>query len=259
MNNFGCRFIHLPILNFILGGTIQLLGLALLPYFGVKYLVDNDSVTGDAGRAWVKSSWQVAFIQACVAYHIWKIPIPVMHPRVWLKICHDIPLISHHASWACQSQSLSMCCRSCEIISKDSQDSNASSSLLVIPLHELTTSSCLCRIEWSRSCQVNCLPRRLLLLFSALTSSPSWSCATNSSCRDIQRSVMDIHWLTLVPCRFGQVSYIGFATHSLHRELEILLTGICRLGLGCFKVREKKIVFHNDLRDKECEPFALPV
>ena len=48
-----CRLIHLPLLNFLLGFPIQLLGLALLPYFGVKYLVEKDSIKSDAGDAFV--------------------------------------------------------------------------------------------------------------------------------------------------------------------------------------------------------------
>lgn len=47
------RLIHLPLLNFLLGFPIQLLGLALLPYFGVKYFVEKDSIKGDAGDAFV--------------------------------------------------------------------------------------------------------------------------------------------------------------------------------------------------------------
>lgn len=52
--------IHLPLLDFLLGFPIQLLGLATLPYLGVKYLVEKDGdITSDAGRAIKKVAKQL--------------------------------------------------------------------------------------------------------------------------------------------------------------------------------------------------------
>jgi hypothetical protein len=48
---FSEWLIHLPLFNVLLGFPIQLLGLVLLPYFGVKYLVDKDSALEDAKGA----------------------------------------------------------------------------------------------------------------------------------------------------------------------------------------------------------------
>lgn len=57
---FSEWLIHLPALNFILGFPIQLLGLVLLPYLGVKYFVEKDgSITDDAGRAVKKVTKQL--------------------------------------------------------------------------------------------------------------------------------------------------------------------------------------------------------
>lgn len=53
---FLTRLIHLPLFNFLLGFPIQLLGLVLLPYLGVKYYVDNESLTDDASKAFVRLS-----------------------------------------------------------------------------------------------------------------------------------------------------------------------------------------------------------
>lgn len=44
---FAEWFIHLPVLNFLLGGPIQLVGLLALPYLGVRYLVEKESVSQD--------------------------------------------------------------------------------------------------------------------------------------------------------------------------------------------------------------------
>lgn len=49
---FSEWLIHLPLLDFLLGFPIQLLGLSLLPYFGVKYYVEKEgNITSDAGKA----------------------------------------------------------------------------------------------------------------------------------------------------------------------------------------------------------------
>ena len=50
--NMG-RLIHLPLLNFLLGFPIQLLGLVLLPYLSVKYFVEGDNISKDASKALV--------------------------------------------------------------------------------------------------------------------------------------------------------------------------------------------------------------
>lgn len=39
--------IHLPALDVLLGFPVQLIGLLLLPYFGLRYFVDGGSVTKD--------------------------------------------------------------------------------------------------------------------------------------------------------------------------------------------------------------------
>ena len=48
---FSEWLISRPLLNILLGWPIQLLGLTLLPYFGVKYLVEGDSISDDASDA----------------------------------------------------------------------------------------------------------------------------------------------------------------------------------------------------------------
>ena len=39
--------IHLPLLDFLLGFPVQLLGLFMLPYLGLRYLVDGGDVNKD--------------------------------------------------------------------------------------------------------------------------------------------------------------------------------------------------------------------
>lgn len=46
--------IHLPLLDFLLGFPIQLLGLLMLPYLGIKYFVEGDDYTKDAETALVR-------------------------------------------------------------------------------------------------------------------------------------------------------------------------------------------------------------
>ncbi|KAK9835044.1 hypothetical protein WJX81_006644 [Elliptochloris bilobata] len=43
--------IHLPGLNLILGFPLETVAVLLLPYFGVKYLVDKDDVAADISNA----------------------------------------------------------------------------------------------------------------------------------------------------------------------------------------------------------------
>jgi len=57
---FSEWLIHLPLLNVLLGFPIQLLGLSLLPYFGVKYFVEKDGeIISDAGKAFKKVAKQL--------------------------------------------------------------------------------------------------------------------------------------------------------------------------------------------------------
>ena len=49
-----CGLPSLQVLNFILGFPVQLLGLLMLPYLGVRYLVDNESPSKDVGEAVTK-------------------------------------------------------------------------------------------------------------------------------------------------------------------------------------------------------------
>lgn len=43
--------IHLPGLDILLGFPVQLIGVLVLPYLGVKYLVNGDDVLVDTGKA----------------------------------------------------------------------------------------------------------------------------------------------------------------------------------------------------------------
>mmetsp|Transcript_9959 Transcript_9959/g.16733 ORF Transcript_9959/g.16733 Transcript_9959/m.16733 type:complete len:161 (-) Transcript_9959:231-713(-) len=44
-------FIHLPVFNILLGFPLQLLGIAMAPYLGVRYLMDGKDVKEDIGDA----------------------------------------------------------------------------------------------------------------------------------------------------------------------------------------------------------------
>jgi hypothetical protein len=46
--------VHLPGLDILLGFPIQLVGVLLLPYLGVKYLVNGDDILADTGKAVVR-------------------------------------------------------------------------------------------------------------------------------------------------------------------------------------------------------------
>jgi ABC-type uncharacterized transport system permease subunit len=47
-------FIHLPVFNILLGFPLQLLGIAMAPYLGVRYLMDGKDVKEDIGDAFVR-------------------------------------------------------------------------------------------------------------------------------------------------------------------------------------------------------------
>lgn len=46
---FSEWFIHLPLLDILIGFPVQLVGLVMLPYLGVRYFKDGKSVTEDLG------------------------------------------------------------------------------------------------------------------------------------------------------------------------------------------------------------------
>lgn len=48
---FSEWLIHLPLLNFLLGFPIQLVGLLSLPYLGVRYLAEGENFQQDAKAA----------------------------------------------------------------------------------------------------------------------------------------------------------------------------------------------------------------
>ncbi|CAL8467120.1 g6656 [Coccomyxa elongata] len=43
--------LHLPLLDVLLGFPVQLIGVAALPYFYVKYVIEGDSLVDDVGAA----------------------------------------------------------------------------------------------------------------------------------------------------------------------------------------------------------------
>jgi hypothetical protein len=49
--------IHLPGLDILLGFPVQLVGVLVLPYLAVKYLVNGDDILTDTGKAVVCPHW----------------------------------------------------------------------------------------------------------------------------------------------------------------------------------------------------------
>lgn len=47
--------IHLPGLDILLGFPVQLVGVLILPYLGVKYLVNGDDILTDTGKVVVST------------------------------------------------------------------------------------------------------------------------------------------------------------------------------------------------------------